>query len=151
MPYHKHSSKLVNFEFDSDFLQFFHSYLTNRFQCLKINLSTFPTLVTSAVPQGSVLGTLTFLLFVNDIADNEVNSSFYFFADDPTIFSTSAVSLVMILTHCLTGGNLRSLHFHPTKHKALNFGGHNESGQFLLGADYLRFVNQIKDLGFYNI
>ena len=50
-------SKLVNFGFDSAFLNLFNAYLTNRSQCVKINQSISSRLpVTSGVPQGSVLG-----------------------------------------------------------------------------------------------
>ena len=44
--------------------------------------------------------------------------------------------------------NLNGLHFHPSKCKAANVGGHDESPQFLLGSVYLPFNKQIKDLGF---
>ena len=41
--------------------------------------------VTSGVPQGSILGPLFFLMYVNDI-NVELNSSVRLFADDCTIF-----------------------------------------------------------------
>ena len=46
-------------------------------------------MVTPGVPQGSVLGTLTFLLFVNDIADNVVTVLSTFLLMIQKIFSTS--------------------------------------------------------------
>ena len=96
-----------------------------------------------------MLGPLFFLLFVNDIADNVENCSFYLFADDLKIFSTSPNSLVQDdINALLDWSNLNGLQFHPKQCKALNFGGHDESAQFLLGAEYLPFVNQIEDLGF---
>ena len=150
VPHIKLLSKLANFGFDSDFLHLIHSYLTNRSQCVKINQTlSSPLPVTSGVPQGSVLGPLLFLLFVNDIADNVENCPFYLFADDLKIFSTSPNSLVQDdINALLDWSNLNGLQFHPEKCKALNFGGHDESAQFLLGAEYLPFVNQIEDLGF---
>ena len=42
--------------------------------------------VTSGVPQGSILGPLLFLMYVNDIIV-ELNSSVRLFADDCEIFS----------------------------------------------------------------
>ena len=150
VPHIKLLSKLANFGFDSEFLHLIHSYLTNRSQCVKINQTlSSPLPVTSGVPQGSVLGPLLFLLFVNDIADNVENCPFYLFADDLKIFSTSPNSLVQDdINALLDWSNLNGLQFHPEKCKALNFGGHDESAQFLLGAEYLPFVNQIEDLGF---
>ena len=150
VPHIKLLSKLANFGFDSEFLHLIHSYLTNRSQCLKINQTLSSLLpVTSGVPQGSVLGSLLFLLFGNDIANNVENCSFYLFADDLKNFRTSLNSLVQDdINTLLDWSNLNGLHFHPKKCKSLNFGGHDESAQFLLGAEYLPFVNQIEDLGF---
>ena len=101
------------------------------------------------MPQDSVLGPLLFLLFVNDIADNVENCSFYLFADDLKILSTSPNSLVQDDTsnHSLTGVPL-TVSNSTQKCEALNFGGPDESAQFLLGAEYLPFVNRIEDLGF---
>ena len=68
-------SKLVNFCFDSAFLNFFNAYLTNRSQCVKINQSLSSRLpVNSRVPQSGVLDPLLFIIFVNDIADDVANS-----------------------------------------------------------------------------
>ena len=65
------------------------------------------------------------------------------------MFSTSSDSLVQNdINSLLDWINLNGLQFHPTKCKATNFGGHDESAQFLLGTKYLPFVNQIEDMCF---
>ena len=96
-----------------------------------------------------MLGPLLFIIFVDDMADDVANSCFYLFADDLKIFSTSLVSLVQEDINSLCKWcNLNGLHFHPSKCKAVSFGGHDESAQFLLGSEYLPFNKQIEDLGF---
>ena len=63
------------------------NYLQNRKQRVVLNGSSsnyFPT--ESGVPQGSVLGPLLFLIYINDLEKN-IKSKIKFFADDTMIFS----------------------------------------------------------------
>lgn len=62
------------------------SYLNLRYQCVSIgNTSSTPSLVNSGIPQGSVLGPLLFLIFVNDIFSN-VPVQIKMFADDCILY-----------------------------------------------------------------
>jgi hypothetical protein len=68
-------------------LQFFASYLANRKQYIKIKNSESPLQeIKYGVPQGSILGPLLFLLYINDIGIcKPENGDIKLFADDTAI------------------------------------------------------------------
>ena len=68
-------------------LNFFQSYLSNRKQRVAINgfYSEFAD-IESGVPQGSVLGPLLFLVYINDL-EKDIKSNVKFFADDTMLYS----------------------------------------------------------------
>ena len=74
-------------------LNWFTSYLSGRTQYVVVNdvNSEYQTILTG-VPQGSVLGPLLFLIYMNDINEaSEILSSIILFADDSTFLKYKCI------------------------------------------------------------
>jgi hypothetical protein len=67
-------------------LNWIHAFLTDRTQTVVIDGVTSNTVpVTSGVPQGTVLGPIHFLIYINDFPEYLAHSKLRLFADDSII------------------------------------------------------------------
>lgn len=74
-------------------LDWFTSYLTNRTQYVKLgHVESNYLQIVCGVPQGSTLGPLLFLLYMNDLDTSSDMLSFRLFADDANIFFATKTS-----------------------------------------------------------
>ena len=82
-------SKLHRYGLLGNPLTWFENYLHNRYQVVKIGdtISSSQTII-CGMPQGSTLGPLLFLLYINDLPNCLSKLSFWIFADDTNMFYT---------------------------------------------------------------
>ena len=113
--------KLSHLGCSGSILKWFSSYLTDRRQRVVINGQTSQwTFVKADVPQGSILGPLLFLVYINYVV-NELNASVRLFADDTSLYiivenpNTAAVTLNNDLKHISNWANDWLVDFNPSK------------------------------------
>ena len=104
--------------------------------------------VLSGVIQGSVIGPLLFIIFVNDVP-NFIHSFCKLFADDlKLIVSPSNLSVSSFdLDNLVAWQNMWGLHFNLDKCKVLHVGKHNPMYDYALNGSSLKTVENEKDLG----
>ena len=85
-------------------LKWFSSYLSENSECVSVGdvISKFSA-ITCGVPQGSVLGSLLSILYINDIVAVSSKLSFVLFADGTNLFSShkSLDNLIQLLNEKL--------------------------------------------------
>ena len=78
---------LHKMQLNTSIVEWIGSYLTGRSQKVVINgVSSGSTTIISGVPQGSVLGPLLFLIYINDICCLNISSQMVLYADDLVLY-----------------------------------------------------------------
>ena len=145
-------------------LSWFRSYLTDRRQCCKVNGRISATdSITCGVPQGSCLGPLLFLVYINDLPSCLKNSLVSMHADDTSIYYASesvseinqAVNADLEALKGWLEGNKLSLNVAKTDAMIIGSNGKlrkidsvdSTKPQFKIGSEDIKLVKEVKYLG----
>jgi len=141
-------------------LALFNSYMTNRYQYIVLNNSKSDLLpIKTGVPQGSILGPLLFIIYINDIVQASNIFRPIIYADDTTLFTTICSSntqenISKILNNELskisTWLKLNKLSLNCSKTKAMLFHKPQKkiiSPSLQIDGNEIEFVKQFNFLG----
>ena len=157
VPHRRLIGKLQAYGIKGEMLKWVESFLSERVQEVLVNGShSARAQVLSGIPQGSVLGPILFVLYINDLPDM-LKSDCYLFADDTKILCDirtreDALSLQKDLHIMEEWSNTWLLRFHPDKCHVLSLGRHENivcAYHYNLFQQELEHVFDEKDLGVY--
>ena len=144
--------KLDKLGIRDNLLLWIESFLSDRHQRVKVNGSYSSwTYVSSGVPQGSVLGPLLFVAYINDLP-SLLATNCKLFADDAKLYGrvdtlSGQEKLQKDLDTCWNWAEQWNMIFHPDKCKIIHFGKSNEKHLYNIGPNIIYPVADTKDLG----
>ena len=146
--------KLSVYGITGKLLNWIESFLTKRSQCVKSYDSSSLAEVLSGVPQGSVLGPLLFMLFVNDLPKVVKNSAIKIFADDTKLYfsapkDASFDSLQGDIESVLEWTVQNQLLVAFQKCNILHIGASNQRRDYIFDGINIPAPDYVKDLGIY--
>ena len=155
VPYRRLLAKLDGYRIRSRTLSWISAFLQGRTQYVCVNGSLSESApVLSGIPQGSVLGPLLFVLFINDLPDI-VHSLCYMFADDTkagrrVVTQEDALALQEDIQRLEGWSDNWLINFHPGKCHILTVGHHHNithNQRYIIRGQEIETVFEEKDLG----
>ncbi len=140
---------IKSYGIDGSVYTWLQNFLTGRIQQVTIQSTlSSPQPVTSGVPQGSVLGPLLFLMYIDDLSKLSSNTSHIcLFADDTKIYSTNITDLNTKLEDLKTFFDSRQLSLASEKCEKLSLSKSDQHIIAKIGNSTLKNTTVVRDLG----
>ena len=152
VPHQRLLQKIKALGIDGEIYAWIKNWLLGRLQRVVLNgVNSRWIPVTSGVPQGSVLGPLLFLIYINDI-DESISSGILKFADDTKLYATVATKkevaqLKEDLIHICNWSQEWLMLFNNDKCKVMHMGVRNTSVEYYMNGIKLEDIEEEQDLG----
>ena len=152
-------NKLKVYGIKNNNFSWLEDYLFNRNRCTIVNgISSDYEPMICGVPQGSILGPLSFLIYINNMLNVIANTSMYQYADDTVLLSTGnniegcKNEMQRDLIHIVQWCNCNKLSLNFKKTKCMLFGSrvklkNSSCSNLKVNDTYIDFVHQYKYLG----
>ena len=153
--------KLQLHHFSSRSVRLFKSYLANRTQKIQLgNMQSKMSQVSTGVPQGSILGPLLFIIYINDLALLHPTLNIDLYADDSTVYRSGnqlvemEIKLQEDLNYVSNWCDINNMALHHSKTKCMLLGSvfkikNNRNLQLYIKNSKLENVTTQKLLGVY--
>ena len=154
VPHKRLLTKMMSYGISEEICRWVEAFLSNRQQKVVVNgASSEWEKVKSGVPQGSVLGPVLFLLFINDLPEEAI-SELLLYADDAKIYrviqSDEDREILQKDLHSMSiWADKWLLNFHPDKLKKLTISRseYQVERRYCVGGDLVKDVKSEVDLG----
>ena len=152
VPHERMMVKLEAYGITGEYKNWIRDFLKNRRQRVVVGKEKSEwEIVKSGIPQGSVLGPLMFVIFINDLPD-AVSSTIKIFADDTKIYrkvnnDEDREILQNDINKLQEWAQTWQLHFNASKCKVMHKGYNNKYSNYNIDNKQLQKVSDEKDLG----
>ena len=152
VPHARLINKLKALGIGGNVLNWIREWLKDRVQRVVINGEESDWVhVSSGVPQGSVLGPILFIIYINDIDENILSLILKFADDTKLVREVSTLEernkMIEDLSNIFKWSENWQMHFNIEKCKVMHLGNKNNCNEYHMGGKLLEEVEEEKDLG----